>query len=616
MLTNFVSIFINRVRPLLRKIIDIYRGFRPDIAYSAKTAQRLHEWETALKAWEEVVARSPENLNAHIQRGNIRIRMGRFDEAEAIFQETAKKWPESSYPLAALATLSQSKSDYEQSCERWQTVSNCFPGNLQYRAAYIRSLLNILEFDKAYTLYEDISKKTKDPIFLSTLADIHAARHEWAAAFKIMHSLHESEPNNFRIWEQEAKIRIMGAMRTDNPEYFNQAIELLEKIDKTFPWNLQNLLRLANIYIYTNRDNDANRVIKNIPDTFKNHKKVMELRAWQCHYYENEEGARHIWTRLLEQHYLPVVHSSINSLERIDNNKIKIKPDKILLFSTIRNALWRMPWFLDYYRKLGVDHFFIIDNDSDDGMTEFLLKQKDVSLFWTKDSFGKANSGMRWINELIEQYGTKNWCVYVDADEALVYPGAEKFNLHHLTQYMEKNGHEALFAFMIDMYSHDIRKQVDCLTGKDFHDYYPYFDNSYNFHGNTVCPYKTVISKFRCRLLKLSDVQTKTPLIHGARNIKFLASSHQTTPAIISDVTAVLQHYKMAGDFHSNCLKAVYHETRLPACQHRHLKWAKTLQNLDEDLLFINSSTKRYENSDQLVKLGLMNCPETFLDPT
>jgi len=615
MLTNFVSIFINRARPLLRKIFAIYRGFRPDIAYSAKMAQRSHKWETALSAWKKVIDRFPKNMNAHLQCGEVLINMGRFKEAEAIFQKTAKKWPESPSPLAALARIFQKKRDYEQACRLWQTVSDAFPKNLQYRAAYIQNLLNILEFDKALYVYTDTAKKTRDPVFLSVLADIHAAEYNWPDALDVLQSIRKSSPYNIRICLKETYFTLKRALNSNTPDYFNQAIELLERFDQTFTWNLTHQLQLATAYVYVHRNEDANRVIEKIPDSFNTHKKVMELRSWQQHHYDDEKRAKHIWDQLLQRHYIPIVHSQIDSLKRIENNALNVKPGEILLFSAMYNELWRIPWFLDYYRDLGVDHFFIIDNASDDGTSAFLLEQKDVHTFLTNDNYAKASSGMRWINELFEKYGQNNWCLYADIDEALVFPGVEKFGLNHLTEYMEKNGHEVLSAFMLDMHSHDNRQQqADCLSVKDFTVHYPYFDNNYNTHGNIHCPYKRVTGGIRSRIFKISDIQTKTPLIRGGKNIRFLSSSHTTTPAIISDVTAVLLHYKMVGDFHDNSLKTISHGTRISGTQQRYLSYTKTLQNLGEDHIFVNGFTKRYENSDQLVKLGFMNCPETFFE--
>ena len=56
-------------------------------------------------------------------------------------------------------------------------------------------------------------------------------------------------------------------------------------------------------------------------------------------------------------------------LKQIVNNTAKIKPDDILVFSTLRNERRRLPFFLKYYRDLGVKHFIIVDNNSNDGTT-------------------------------------------------------------------------------------------------------------------------------------------------------------------------------------------------------------------------------------------------------
>ena len=49
-------------------------------------------------------------------------------------------------------------------------------------------------------------------------------------------------------------------------------------------------------------------------------------------------------------------------LSRLDHNLIP-DLDEIRLFAKVRNEAKRLPFFLCYYRALGVDRFFIIDND-------------------------------------------------------------------------------------------------------------------------------------------------------------------------------------------------------------------------------------------------------------
>jgi hypothetical protein len=43
----------------------------------------------------------------------------------------------------------------------------------------------------------------------------------------------------------------------------------------------------------------------------------------------------------------------------------KIIDHDILVFSTIRNEIDRLPYFLAYYRSLGVQHFLIVDRRSE-----------------------------------------------------------------------------------------------------------------------------------------------------------------------------------------------------------------------------------------------------------
>ena len=73
----------------------------------------------------------------------------------------------------------------------------------------------------------------------------------------------------------------------------------------------------------------------------------------------------------------------------------ELVPGDILLFATLRNEAPRLPYFLEYYRALGVDHFLIVDNGSDDGSADLLAEADDVSLWTTEKSYRQANFGVQ-----------------------------------------------------------------------------------------------------------------------------------------------------------------------------------------------------------------------------
>ena len=75
-----------------------------------------------------------------------------------------------------------------------------------------------------------------------------------------------------------------------------------------------------------------------------------------------------------------------------------IKPNDILLFSTIRNEEIRLPFFLKYYRNLGIIHFILVDNHSSDGSLALLKGQPDVSIWQTEHSYKKSHFGVDWLN--------------------------------------------------------------------------------------------------------------------------------------------------------------------------------------------------------------------------
>ena len=76
----------------------------------------------------------------------------------------------------------------------------------------------------------------------------------------------------------------------------------------------------------------------------------------------------------------------------------QIEPDDILLVTTIWNEKVRLPYFLRYYRALGINHFLIIDNCSDDGTAEYLTRHDDVSVWRAEGSYKSARFGMDWGN--------------------------------------------------------------------------------------------------------------------------------------------------------------------------------------------------------------------------
>lgn len=141
-----------------------------------------------------------------------------------------------------------------------------------------------------------------------------------------------------------------------------------------------------------------------------------------------------------------------SELRSVTDRTGAIRPGDILLFSTLRNEKVRLAWFLQYYRDLGVKHFLMVDNNSDDGSAAYLAEQPDVSLWWTDRSYKRSRYGVDWLNRLQRRYGVGHWCLVVDVDEFLVYPFCDTRPLSALTDWLDASAIRSFGAMLLDMY--------------------------------------------------------------------------------------------------------------------------------------------------------------------
>ncbi|MDO8881432.1 MAG: glycosyltransferase family 2 protein [Pseudotabrizicola sp.] len=166
---------------------------------------------------------------------------------------------------------------------------------------------------------------------------------------------------------------------------------------------------------------------------------------------------RHLWRSFRSRHALRVVKDRSGTIHRGD----------ILCFMTVRNEMLRLPHFLDHHRKLGVDHFLIVENDSTDGTRDYLAAQADVSLWTTKASYKLSRFGLDWVTWLQMRHGHGHWCLTLDADELLIYPYWETRNLPALTGWLDDQGLEAMGAMMLDLYPEGPLSEAEIAAGGD-----------------------------------------------------------------------------------------------------------------------------------------------------
>ena len=142
-------------------------------------------------------------------------------------------------------------------------------------------------------------------------------------------------------------------------------------------------------------------------------------------------------------------------LAALKDRTSSIGPRDVIAVAVLRNECVRLPYFLRYYRDLGVRHFFMIDNGSTDGSRDYLAEQEDVSLWSTKASYKAARFGADWLNWLLFRYARGHWILALDVDEFFVYPFCDTRPVQALTDWLDTYNVRSFPAMVLDMYPKD-----------------------------------------------------------------------------------------------------------------------------------------------------------------
>lgn len=279
-----------------------------------------------------------------------------------------------------------------------------------------------------------------------------------------------------------------------------------------------------------------------------------------------------------------------------------------------------MPYFLQYYRQLGVDRFLVIDNASSDGSQEFLTVQPDVHVFFTAESYAGSRCGIAWTNQLLRRYAIDRWVIVADADELLVYPDCERIGLRRLTRYLDQRGEQAMMTFMLDMYGDGPHGLAEYPRGTPFLDASPYFDvDGYEFPATGPFRHIPVRGGARQRLFfKRGDLRgkppflPKVPLVRWRDDLEFEASTHRLAAVRMAEITGALLHFKLFSDFAPRVQQEIQRREHWDnAAQYEAYGLA-----LEADLCAnpIYEGTATYRDSLHLVELGLLRRPEDYAE--
>ena len=301
----------------------------------------------------------------------------------------------------------------------------------------------------------------------------------------------------------------------------------------------------------------------------------------------------------------------------IDRTK-DIQPTDLLCFVTLRNEIVRLPYFLEYYRDMGINHFLIVDNDSNDGSTDYLAAQPDVSLWHTKASYKRSRFGVDWLNWLQLKYAHGHWALTVDADEFLIYPYCDTRPLRALTDWLDASSIRSFSAMLLDMYPKGRLDAQPYSAGQDPLEIASWFDSgNYTISRNKRFGNLWIQGGPRARIFfadkpEKAPALNKIPLVKWDRRYAYVSSTHMLLPRGLNLVydewggekaSGVLLHAKFLDTFTAKAAEELTRKQHYAASV-EYKAYAATMRD-DPDLWC--KWSEKYINWRQLEILGLMS---------
>jgi hypothetical protein len=286
-----------------------------------------------------------------------------------------------------------------------------------------------------------------------------------------------------------------------------------------------------------------------------------------------------------------------------------------------------LPPFLQHHRRLGVDQFVFLDLSEIGGLAERLADQRDCAI-WRPGGRTAKGQAIYWLNYLRRRYGTGRWCLSLEPNEMFVFPRSESRQIKDLTEFLQSEARDHIFALVVEMYGDQpAKKLVKKLASKtvenplnilSYFDPYGYTTSrSHHSWGVTVrggVQRRTVFRDSPRRSPPLNRI----PLVKWRWFYTYVAGTRLLIPRRLnaphppwhSAPTACLLRFALLDD-HASFVAAAMAEAGQISARPSGAQYYRSLLKLRRHHLKHNASV-RFNSSADLVECGLLNPGQWF----
>jgi tetratricopeptide (TPR) repeat protein len=176
---------LEEAEALLSAELDRFPGNVNIAVEFARVAHRRSHWPEALRRWNLVQERFPNNAEGHAGAGSAMGQLGRLDEAEAVLEAATGRFPKHSNLLIEYSRIAHLRCDWPEALRRWQIVRDSFPGHPEGYLGATTALraLNRLD-DWNAVASEGVKRLPHNAALAVEFAEAAHSRQDWPEAIR------------------------------------------------------------------------------------------------------------------------------------------------------------------------------------------------------------------------------------------------------------------------------------------------------------------------------------------------------------------------------------------------------------------------------------------------